>query len=403
MIGRLIVLAAGLLMGLVLARGLPEFTQLLPAISSTSLVSEPKLLAVSNVDETGIAKLRPEAIAAAGIDIATVERGTVAQKIIVPGIIVPEANRIAHVAVKLPSIVVDLKKNIGDPVEKNEVVAVLESREAADAKSEYLAARLTNELQREIFERDKALWERRVSSEQQFLHSRNDVGRAKIKHDLARQKLFALGLTEAEIVDLPEQPEASLRLQDVRTPVSGQIVERKVEVGVVVGRDNLETELFVVADLSRVWVELAVTPEDLLLVRIGQPVRVSSLRSPEKTNGKVVFIGATLDKDTRSARVIAEIGNEDGAWRPGSFVNGSILVKEKSVPLTVPVGAIQSIDGKPTIFVRTSNGFQQRQVVLGQRDERAAEIISGVGGGEFIAVSNTFLLKAEMLKGAGEG
>ena len=76
--------------------------------------------------------------------------------------IIPEGDRIVHVAVKLSSIVAELRKNIGDPVEKNDVVAVLESREVAEAKSEYLAARLTSELQQELFERDKALWDKRV-------------------------------------------------------------------------------------------------------------------------------------------------------------------------------------------------------------------------------------------------
>ena len=217
---------------------------------------------------------------------ATVQSGTIARKIIVPGTIVPEADRIAHVAVKLSSIVAELRKNIGDPVEKNEVVAVLESREVADAKSEYLAARLTNELQQDLFERDKALWEKKISSEQQFLRSRNEAARAKMRNDIARQKLFALGLTETEIAGLPNQPEALLRRQEVRSPIAGSVVERKVELGVAVGRDNLETELFVIADLGRVWVELAVSPEDVSQVRIGQTVSVTARGTAEDGEGQ---------------------------------------------------------------------------------------------------------------------
>jgi cobalt-zinc-cadmium efflux system membrane fusion protein len=68
----------------------------------------------------------------------------------------------------------------------------------------------------------------------------------------------------------------------------------------------------------------------------------------------------------------------------------------------VPVAAIQTMDGGLVVFVRTSDGFQKRQVVLGQKDGRAAEVISGLSLGDTIAVSNTFLLKAEMLKGAAE-
>jgi cobalt-zinc-cadmium efflux system membrane fusion protein len=71
------------------------------------------------------------------------------------------------------------------------------------------------------------------------------------------------------------------------------------------------------------------------------------------------------------------------------------------VPIAVPVNAVQTMDG-PVAFVRTAVGFQKRQVVLGQSDDRATEVVSGLRVGETIAVSNTFLLKAEALKGAGE-
>jgi cobalt-zinc-cadmium efflux system membrane fusion protein len=309
--GRLTILAIGLVIGLVLAWSLPEISRLLPvrALSSGTPPPQPKSApdAVSSVDPQGITKLSAEAIAAAGIEVATVQSGTIVHWITVPGTIVPEADRIAHVAVKLSSIVAELKKNIGDSVQKSEIVAVLESREVADAKSEYLAALLTNELQQELFKRDKSLWDQRVSSEQQFLRSRNEAARAKMRNDIARQKLFALGLTESEIAGLPDQPEALLRRQDVRSPISGRVVERKVELGVAVGRDNLETELFVVADLDRVWVELAVNPEDVPLVGIGQTVSVVARGSDQKATGKVIFIGPMLDKDTRAARAVAEI------------------------------------------------------------------------------------------------
>ena len=406
MIGRLTILAIGLVTGLVLAWGLPELPQLLlaTALSSGPQSPEPKSFAGSrsSEDQQGIAKLSAEAIEAAGIDLATVQSDTIARKITVPGTIMPEGDRIAHIAVKLSSIVAELRKNIGDPVEKDEVVAVLESREVAEAKSEYLAARLTNELQQELFERDKALWDKRVTSEQQFLRSRNEVARAKMRNDITRQKLFALGLTETEIAGLPNQPEPLLRRQEVRSPISGHVVERKVDLGMAVGRDNLETELFVIADLDRVWVELAVSPEDVSLVRIGQTVWVAARGTTTKAKGKLIFLGPMLDKDTRAARVVAEIDNHDGVWRPGSFVTAAIVVEERSILVAVPFAAIQTMDGGRVVFVRTSDGFQKRQVVLGQRDERAVEVVSGLSLGEMIGVTNTFLLKAEMLKGAAE-
>jgi membrane fusion protein, heavy metal efflux system len=405
MMGRPIILAIGLVTGLGLAWGLSELSQLLPETALPSGTPSPEKSAEgpgSSENQLVITKLSAEAIEAARIHLATVQGGTITHKIIVSGAIVPEADRIAHVAVKLSSIVAELRKNIGDSVEKNEVVAVLESREVADAKSEYLAARSTSKLQQDLFERDKALWDKKVSSEQQFIRSRNEAARAVMRIDIARQKLFALGLTETEIAGLSNQPEALLRRQEVRSPIAGRVVERKVQLGVAAGRDNLEAELFVIADLDRVWVELAVSPEDVSRVRIGQTVLVTARGSAEAAKGKLIFIGPILDKDTRSARVVAEISNNDGAWRPGLFVTAAIVVEERAALVAVPVAAIQTMDGGPVAFIRTSDGFRKRQVVLGESDERAAEVVSGLSLGETIAVSNTFLLKAEMLKGTDE-
>jgi cobalt-zinc-cadmium efflux system membrane fusion protein len=100
-----------------------------------------------------------EQIAAAHFDVVAARGGTLSRRITVPGTIIPVADRIARVSVKLSGTVAELRKRLGDPVVKDEVVAVLESREVADAKSEYLAARLTNELQQMLFQRDKMLWD----------------------------------------------------------------------------------------------------------------------------------------------------------------------------------------------------------------------------------------------------
>ena len=114
------------------------------------------------------------------------------------------------------------------------------------------------------------------------------------------------------------------------------------------------------------------------------------------------FIAPLLDKTTRSVRALAEIDNDDGRWRPGAFVAAAIGVGEQAAAIAVPESAIQTMDGGPAVFVRTPDGFQRRKITLGQRDESAAEVASGLSLGETIAVSNTFLLKAELLKGSAD-
>jgi membrane fusion protein, heavy metal efflux system len=352
--------------------------------------------------EQQIVKLTDEQIAAARIELVAVQGGPLARRLTVPGTILPDADRIAHVSVKLSGTVAELRKKLGDPVSKGEVLAILESREVADAKSEYLARKTTHDLQQMLFSRAKMLWEGKAATENDYLRARATAEDARIKMEVARQKLSALGLSESQIAALPQQPVDSLPQQEIRAPIKGRVVERKVDLGMAVGRDNLETELFVIVDLDRVWVDLAVSPADLTAVKEGQPVVVTTRAIKDKAQGEIVFISPALDKDTRSARVIAEIANPAGIWRPGSFVTAAIAVEEQPASLVVPNSAIQTIEGNKVVFVRTSDGFEKRAVVSARSDDRFTEIAAGLQPGEVIAATNTFPLKAELLKGANE-
>jgi len=380
-----------------LAPGLSTAVQRAVGIGAPAKTAVPSKPAAPEPAAT-LLPMSEEQIKLAQIDLANVGPALIAKRLVVPGSIVPSADLIAHVSVKLSGTVAELRKNIGDDVANDEVIAVLESREIADAKSEYLAARLTNDLAQDLANRDKTLWDGRAIPEQQYLRSRNAAAQSGMKVNIARQKLMALGLADSEIAALPESSEARLRRQDVRAPISGRVVERKVELGAAVGRDNLETELFVIVDLSRVWVDLSVASSDLPLIKEGQSVKISARGLSETTTGKIVFVSPLVDRDTRTARVVAEIQNAGGMWRPGSFVTAAIALDQRSAPVVAPATAIQKVEGRTVVFVRTKDGFEKRDVVSGQKEDQTLEIVSGLRPGETIAVTNTFSLKAELSK-----
>src|SRR6266545_1685250 len=372
MIGRLSLLILALVAGVAVASLIPGFSQ--SVRKAVGLMSEPgatqsrgegasraeqRKPATEPTDEKqNIIKLTEEQIIAARIDLVAIQGGTLSRRLIVPGTIVPHADRIARVTVKLSGTVAELRKRLGETVEQNEIMAVIESREVADAKSEYLAAKTTDDLRQTLFVRAKMLWEGKVVTENDFLRARAAAEEARIKMEVARQKLSALGLSEEQIAALPEQPVGSLPRQQLRAPIKGRVVERKVDLGTAVGRDNLETELFVIVDLDRVWVELAVSPADLPVVKEGQSVSITIRGIPEKGDGAIVFISPLMDKETRAARIVAEIDNSSGGWRPGSFITASITVEQQSVPLAVPTGAVQTISKQKVVFVRAPEGFE---------------------------------------------
>jgi len=410
MIGRLWFMLMMLAVGFVMATLFPALPQRLRSaigLATETAAPRPQERSVDVPEKAlgerqGVISLTEEEIRSAGIDILAAQSGTISRRVVVPGTITPHADRIAHVSVKVSGALAELRKKVGDTVAANDVLAILESREFADAKSEYLAARLVNELQQELFEREKVLFEKRVASEQDYLRSRNQTATTKMRNDITRQKLFALGLTEQEIASLPSEPEATLQRQPVRSPISGRIVERRVEPGMFIGRDDLETEIFVVADTDPVWVDMAINPADLPLIREDQTVSISTRGMPEEGHGKIIFIAPILDRDSRSAHAVAEIPNPSGIWRFGSFVTAAIGIGVQQATPAVPSAAIQTIGAATVVFVHTAEGFQKRQVVLGQGDGQWTEVVSGLSPGEMIATSNTFVLKAELLKAFAE-
>lgn len=355
--------------------------------------------------EEGHIKMTLEQAEAQAIRVAKVDGGTLSRHILVPGTITPDTDRIARVPARVVGTVAEMRKRLGDDVKKGEVVAILDSREVADAKSEYLTASVKTELEKTNFDRQQSLWDKRISAESAFLNAKAVYSEASLRQDLARQKLSALGLNAAEVAKLAKQDEttpntSSLRQYELRSPLAGRIVERKVDVGTTVGGQGDPADLYTVADLSTVWIELSVPTSELAKIKEGANVTVTPSQEDEKRRerGKVIFVSPLLNAETRAARVVVALPNQDMAWRPGTFVNAEVEVATDQVPVRVAKSALQSIEGKRVVFVRTEEGFEKRDIDLGRSDDDAFEVVSGLRPGEEIAVANTFLLKAELGK-----
>jgi membrane fusion protein, heavy metal efflux system len=343
-------------------------------------------------------QLSDRQVEAGNFSIQDVGHNALSKRITVSGAIVPSGDHIARVSVRLLGTVAELRKRLGDPVQEGEIVAVIESREVADAKSQYLAARLAFDLQETLFTRSRSLFDSKVLSENDYLRARTAFEDVRIKLEVARQKLFALSLTEDQIAALPQQPVATLRLQELRAPISGRIAERRVDLGSLVGREGQESELFVIVDLKVVWAELAVPAADLNSVSEGQSIVLKLGNQVEPIPATIMFVSPLLDKDTRLARAVASVDNSSLVLRPGSFVTAEIPLRTTSVSVTVPKTALQTIKDDVVVFVRTAQGFEPRRITTGRDDHQSIEVVFGLSGGERIATNNTFILKAELGK-----
>ena len=199
------VLAVGVAIGAISSLSTPirEFAKSLTSTSTGPMAHVVnKVSATAEHHEDNEVHLSAEQIPAARIETVPAGPGVLAKTISVPGTITPDGDKIARVATKVAGTVAALNKRLGDTVDKGEVIAVVDSREVAEAKSEYLGALATFELQKTLFEREQTLWDRKVSAEQQYLRARNTFAEAKLRLDLARQRLAALDVDEAEMATL---------------------------------------------------------------------------------------------------------------------------------------------------------------------------------------------------------
>ncbi len=349
-------------------------------------------------EEDGDIHLNAAQIAAAGISLVSADAGDVAAEVRVSGTVVEDADRLAHLTTRLPGVVAELHKRLGEPVAAGDLLAVLDSRELADAKADYLATLKREALAAANGKREEELWRKRISAEQDYLGAKTTAQTERIALDSARQRLAALGLSAAEISALPGQDPRSLARLELRAPIAGRVTGRNAVRGELVAADK---ELFTIADLSRVWVEIPLYREDMGQVRDGQMVHLTG-PAGRTASGRLIFASPTIDPATGAARAVAALDNADGGWRPGDFVSGTIAAGGTPAAVTVPAEAVQTLAGKQVVFVHDGDGFQPRAVSIGRRNSRVVEITDGLSAGETVAAAKSFVLKAEASRAAAE-
>jgi cobalt-zinc-cadmium efflux system membrane fusion protein len=158
-------------------------------------------------------------------------------------------------------------------------------------------------------------------------------------------------------------------------------------------RNDTSASLMTIADLSTVWVAADVPESYIRFVQIGEPVEINLVAYPGETfEGRVMRIADTVDPQTRTIKVRAEMQNPQERLRPEMFGSIHHIEAKKTVPI-VPVGAIVQGDEHPMVFVEQAPGqFRQTSVTIGKRTGELAPILSGVRAGERVVVDGVMLL-----------
>jgi cobalt-zinc-cadmium efflux system membrane fusion protein len=332
-------------------------------------------------------KLDPSYLDVVGIKAETVTPGNLNSDIIATATVHAEIRGEGVLAAHVSGTVIGLTKRLGDPVRRGEVVATVESREAAAMAAQREIAQSKLALARSVMAREKDLFEKRVTP-------RQDLERAQSELEAAEAELRrAQAAMEAEHVT------SDGRAVSIVSPLTGKVISRTAELGLFV---RPETELFRVADPNFIDVDAAVSVADVQRIAIGDQARIIT-RSGATLRAVVATVTPTVNEQTRAATVVLDPLPGQQPLTPGDVVTVEITPKSSArTGFVVSEEAVQRVNEQDVVFVRTAEGFAARPVVVGPRSQGRAEIVSGLNAGDVIATANAFLLKAELAKDTGE-
>ena len=348
-------------------------------------------------EESAAVELTAEEIKAAGIKTDKIDWQASGGEVALTGVIQPNADRLGHVAGRVPGRVVRVSASLGDRVKAGQALAMLDSIEVGEARSALAQAQADLKVAEAAVQRAESLRAENIVPEKEYLRARGDAEKARAAAAAARERVRMLGVGAAA-----ERDGASLF--SVTAPFAGTVIEKSAVPGALA---EPAKPLFTVADLSTVWIEANVYESDLPRITRGAPASVTVSAWPGSPfKGRVTYIASVMDRETRTVRARVEVPNADGRLRPGMFANVVILVPSQVAGkvLQVPADAVVLMDGKPNVFVRDDHGFEAREVTTGARSSGRVEIKDGVQAGEEVVVAGTYELKARVQKAQlGEG
>src|SRR5882672_2090107 len=371
-----------------------------PTPSPAAPPQAPDLPAASTPAAPAEVVLSPEAVSRAGLKTAKVEVVDAQASIQLPGTVMADAYREVKVVPIVGGIVTKVQVELGTTVKRGTPLATLFSPELAEAQTKYLSMQAMLIADHQKLQRTQQLVAIGAASRQEF----EDVTAVHASHatevEAARQRLLLLGLSRAHVEALTT-PSQIVSDVTVPAPITGVITSRTANLGQVV---SMGQELFVVTDLSQVWVIGDLYEQDFQTVHVGSEAALTTPAYPTLTlRGRLTYIDPRVDPQTRTAKVRVEVPNAEGRLRLGMYVTLAFTTPGGERTVVIPRGAVQTIGERQVVFVPAPDEegkFLARLVQVGPLRGDLVTIRSGVRPGEVVVTEGSFFLRAEMLRNA---
>jgi RND family efflux transporter MFP subunit len=337
-----------------------------------------------------------EAVARAGIAVATVGAAPAGGAIRLPGLVEPNAYRQVSVTPLVAGRVTGVMAVLGQAVRRGEAMAQIYSPELAEAQTRYLSGRAALEAHDRELQRTQKLVGIGAASRQELERIEAEHAAQTAAVQSARSQLELLGMPP-EAIDGLAHGGAVSAATNVPAPIDGVVTERAANVGLNV---DPATKLFTVVDLSTVWIVADVYEKDFAAVQVGSETTITTTAYPALAlRGRVSYVDPQVSPVTRTAKVRVEVPNPGRELRLGMYaevvVAGATPAPQRPV---VPRSAVQNIGNRTVVYLvnpEPPRSFVEREVTLGQISGDQAEVLAGVKVGDVVVAEGSFFLRAE--------
>lgn len=328
-------------------------------------------------------KIAPERLQTIGVRFEEAARQALSQTIRTVGRVEIDERQLARVNIKFEGWIEDLRVSaIGDHVKKHQILFTIYSPDLVATQEEYLLAL-------------QGIRELGQSEFQEVARGAKDLLEA------TRRRFQLWDITEDHIQDLERTGEV-LRTLPIHSPITGTVLKMEARAGTYV---TPGTELYMIADLSQVWIMADIYEYELPSIHIGQLATVTLSYDPDRQlTGTVGFIYPTLDPQTRTAKVRFEVKNPKENLKPGMYANVKLTVPLGN-RLAIPRDAVLKTGERQIVFIHHGGGtLEWRNMKLGVQAGEWVEVLEGVKEGDHVVTSANFLIDSEsQLKSAVRG
>lgn len=358
-----------------------------PATSATATAEESEEGKEGQEGPEGFVAMNDARAKAAGIVTEATQAGGLGAEIIAQGFVASAPDGEAVLTARADGALTRIVKRLGDSVSAGETIAYLESRDAGTIAAERSSASARLIAARSAYAREKKLFDARVTARQDLEAAQAALGEAEAE---ARRTQSAAGAAKIT---------GDGRFLAVTSLIPGRITKADATLGSYVAAG---TELFRVADPRKIQINASVLPADARRLQPGDRA-VIDLVGGDTVNATVRAATPSLDPESKVATIVL-VPDGFGQLTPGQGLRIRITPRNASpsASVAVPEEAVQSVEGRDVVFIKTAKGFQATKVTVGQRSAGRVEIVAGLKPGSIIATKGAFLLKAELGKGSAE-